>query len=159
MPTRACHPSAWHKVEAVCRALFFVASGERDAPKTFACSGTAAWPWRGTKGEKFLKVFVPRHRHPSFIFFPPARQKFLSRPSRSGVFDNFCSLRGHGRNTHTKKSACTRGRTSFVLRGSGMCGPLLFVRAFAPPAFPRNPHAGRRGRGCLRQRIAYARVG
>jgi hypothetical protein len=29
MPTRPCHPSAWHKVEAVCKHFLFVASGKQ----------------------------------------------------------------------------------------------------------------------------------
>jgi hypothetical protein len=68
--------TAWHKVEAVCRALFFVASRQRDAPKTFAGSSGVAWPWRRAKREKFLKAFAPRHRHCRFIFFITALNSF-----------------------------------------------------------------------------------
>ena len=102
-------------------------------------------------------------------FFQPLPFRFCHALCTSVVVCFLFAARLLSSDTQTK-STCTRGHTFFVLRGSGMCGHLFFVRAFSPPAFPRNPHAGRRGRGCLRarrltqeyclrQRIAYAGVG
>jgi hypothetical protein len=48
MPTRACHPSAWLKVEAVCKHFLFVASGKqpRQAVGTVKKTKPFVWQWR-----------------------------------------------------------------------------------------------------------------
>lgn len=147
-----------------------MASGERDAPKTFAGSGQLhGHAQRQTSVEK-KKVFAFAHRHLFYIFSFTARKSFCHALRARTCPIIFFPCGAMAETLTQTKSACTRGHTFFVLRGSGMCGHLFFVRAFSPPAFPRNPHAGRRGRGCLRarrltqeyclrQRIAYAGVG
>jgi hypothetical protein len=49
---------------------------------------------------------------------------------------------------HTEKKCLHQMAATFCPAGVGRGGHLFFVRALSPPAFPRDPHAGRRGRGC-----------
>jgi len=143
-PARACHPSAWLKVEAVCCALFFCGLGRKAAPKTFAGSSEVAWPWRRTKREKFLRSLF-RATAILILFFPSLPAKVFVTPfalGRSPFLRSSVIANSH------KKKCLHQMATTASFAGVGCGGHLFFVRALSPPAFPRNPHAGRRGRGC-----------
>ena len=150
MPTRACHPSAWLKVEAVCKHFLFVASDERPRQKLLqaASSGMAMAQNKGCKTFKGLCSAPP----PSvFLFFFTACQKFLSRPSRSDVIDYFFPCGAKANHSHKQKVLARAYGRLKILRGESGGGHAPFscapCSAQAPPATPVRL----RGRACTSQ--------
>ena len=138
------------------------------------CASTfCLWPRAKGTRQKLLRAEVKLHGHvqkqnpfekiisvvlllPTAIyhlFFSPLPDKSFCHALRARTCSIiFFSLRGYGRNTHTDKKCLHAAHGTLKFAGVGCAMAAFFFRAFTPPAFPRNPHAGRRGRGCLRTR-------
>jgi hypothetical protein len=150
LPHKPCHPSAWHKEEAECKHFLVVASDEKPRQKLLqaAISGMAVGK---SKPQMKEKEFAFAHRHRLIYFFFPARQKFLSRLSRS-VFI-FCSLRGYGKKHTTKKSMHGLMAAIVPCGGTAVAAMPFFRARLVPRQAPPHPHTP--GAGAL----ADARVG
>jgi hypothetical protein len=122
------------------------------------------WPWRKTKDEKFIVVFVPRHHHDwkmKHLFYTlPLRACHACCPS-----DVFHSFVPQSLKTHFTTCACTVcGRLIFLRAGQRWrpC-PIVRARLFPRQLRPHPPHAGSGSladaRVGWRMSIAYASVG
>ena len=153
-PRKPWHPTACHKVEAVCQHFLSVASDERPRQKLLraAISGMAMGKSK-TVLKNIIGGFAFAHRHLFYIFFFTARQKFLSRPSRSDVFDYIFFPAGPRPKPHTNKK-CLHGLMAALSPAGGKrwrpC-PFFSARLF-PRRLPPHPRTPARAR-------AYARVG
>ena len=58
MPTRACHPSAWLKVEAVCKHFLFVASGKQSRQSLQDSEKNKTVVWQCAKAKPFGKILI-----------------------------------------------------------------------------------------------------
>lgn len=144
------HGTRWKR----CASTFCLWPRTKGRAKNFCGQRSAAWPWAKAvqlKIKKWRTAFA--HHHLPFIFLSTARQKFLSRPSRSDVFDYFFPCGAKAKHSH-KQKVLARAATHFLSCGGGACVAICFLSA----PFPRLPSPAtpmQAGGGA----VAYARVG
>jgi hypothetical protein len=159
-PRKPCHPSAWQKVEAVCCALFFVASANNRARHSGTVKKTKPLVWQCAKAKPFGKIFIGW-----FCFCPQPRLKiflvFVFHTAlhachaccRFGRFDFVFFPAGLLSKPHTNKK-CMHGLMAALLfcGGKAVAAMPLFRARLFPRRLPPHPRTPARAR-------AYARVG
>lgn len=163
MPTRACHPSAWHRAEAVCRHFFFVASDERPRQKNLVMATKGKGGHGSGKKQNHARALVLFFPQPSFDFvFPLATMPKIfchALRARTCLFMFFpCGAKA--KHSHKKKVPARIMAALYLFVFYFVpCGAMALMRGAggrpypflcAPPiahVFPRTPTHTWAGRG------------
>ncbi len=142
MPTRPCHPTAWHKVEAVCKHFLSVASDERPRQKLLRAevSGMAMGKSSSVENKKVENCFCPP---PFTIYFFPLPDKSFCHVLRARTcLIIFFPCGAKAKHSHKQKVLARAYGRLFILRGEGGGGHAPFSCApFSSQAPPAPPYA------------------